>query len=333
MPVTEPLFFAPILMDRVWGGTRLADVFGKKGAPGRTIGESWELVDRPEAQSVVSGGTYAGRTLEQLLKEHPDIWGELAPPDRFPLLIKYVDAGAPLSVQVHPDDEQAKAFNDRGKSECWVVVHSEPGAEVIRGLKPGTTRESFDAALAAERIEDVLHSFHPKAGDIIALPAGMVHAIGSGLLVAEVQQNSDLTFRVYDYKRMGLDGKPRQLHVKEALSVIRFDKPLQHFSGDLNADTVAPLSRERRGDAIFEHVLEGRYFWMDRWTFEAKGSELLNVWPKAPRVAMALAGSGALGGREFVAGQTVLLPAGVPQIRLDADAGGLTVLVSAPSAA
>jgi len=334
--IAEPLYFKPLMMERVWGGNRLSALHGKPIPPGKTIGESWELVDRPEAQSQIVGGPLDGKTLREALLQYPqDILGSLAhaKPKFFPLLLKYVDAGSPLSVQVHPDDIGAKAFNDRGKSECWVIVHADAGAEIVRGLKPGTTRQQYEDAVAKDRVEDVLHAFKPRVGDLVALPPGMVHAIGTGLVVAEIQQNSDLTFRIYDYKRLGLDGRPRQLHVKEALSAIRFEGNGDEFAGDMRADTVAPLETESSRGVKNELLLHGRYFDLRRYTITPGAKFMLPARPEAPRVLMCISGAGTLGGGEIKTGQTVLLPAAQPEIEVLSHDGNLTLLVSAPTVA
>src|ERR1043165_753297 len=300
----EPLFFKPIMMERVWGGNHLEALFGKKILPGKIIGESWELSDRPEAQSVVDGGAFDGWTLRQLIEKPPrEILGALPDAGRFPLLLKYVDAGDKLSVQVHPDDAGAKKYNDLGKSECWIIVRAERGAKIVRGLKPGTTRAAYERAVTENRVEEVLHSFEPKVGDVVALPAGMVHAIGAGLVVAEIQQNSDLTFRIYDYGRMGLDGKPRKLHVQEALEAIRFEKPGTEFAGDMSRDTVAPIQDD---DSGVEHLLTGKYFDLFRWTIQ---SELGYLTRNRALTVMAIEGNGLIGDRTVAAGTTMLFPA------------------------
>ena len=333
--ITQPLFLEPIMMERVWGGNRLAHMYGKTVPDGKIIGESWELADRPEAQSRVRGGPFAGQNLGPLLKEHaeailgPELAGAKLP--CFPLLIKYVDAAAALSVQVHPDDAGAKAFNDRGKSECWVVVHAEPGARIIRGLHPGTTRGDYEQAVSHDRVEDVLHSFTPRVGDVVALPPGMIHAIGAGLVVAEIQQNSDLTFRIFDYKRLGLDGKPRKLHVQEALECIRFGSPGDEFSGDMNADTVTPLSVQKSGSATTELLLKGRFFDLARHSIEPNGRMTLPALPAAG-VLMAISGGGSLNQQELRAGQTVLLASSLPQLEFSANMNGLGLIVSVPTA-
>jgi mannose-6-phosphate isomerase class I len=327
-------------MEKVWGGNRISALNkDKRAEPGKIIGESWELVDRPEAQSVAAGGAWDGMTLRQMLEQDCTaiLGAELAAakPARFPLLAKYVDAGSALSVQVHPDDEGAKPFNDRGKSECWIVVHAEPGSTIIRGLKPHTRRETYEKAVAGGTVDSVLHHFHPKTGDVIAMPPGTVHAIGAGILVAEIQQNSDLTLRIYDYNRKGLDGKPRPLHVKEALAAIRFDHPGDEFTGDMRADTVAPLMKSSARGVTTEIMFKGRYFDLQRFTIEPGRKVDMLAMPGAPRVVMVVSGSGTIGGRPFPNGQTMLIPASTKNFEVCANTDGrsLILLVSAPTKA
>lgn len=320
------------MVERVWGGNTLARHFGKEIPAGKTIGESWELCDRAETQSIVRNGKFSGRTLRSLLAEFPrEILGSLPDTGRFPLLAKYVDAGDALSVQVHPGDQGAKAFDDLGKSECWIVLNAAPGAQIVRGLKAGISRGDFEAAIAEKRVASVVHSFEPKAGDVVALPAGTVHAIGKGLLVAEIQQNSDITFRICDYNRLGLDGKPRQLHTREALDAIRFDVPGDEFFGDMQRDTVLPERVEFDDGVKIEALLQGKYFDLRRVTLEPGAVLKLEQHGRAPLVAMILSGCGNLEREELRPGQTGLIPAHSGAHTFHAKER-LTVLLSQPRA-
>jgi mannose-6-phosphate isomerase len=328
----EPLLFEPVLFERVWGGNRLGRLFGKPLPAGKVIGESWELCDRPEAQTRVAYGPHAGKTFRELLEAFPrEILGEALAakkPSRFPLLLKYVDAGSDLSVQVHPDDAGAVKYKDRGKAECWIVVHVDAGAKIVRGLKPGTTRADYERAVAEEHVEKVLHVFEPKVGDCVALPPGLVHAIGAGVVVAELQQNSDVTLRIYDYKRLGLDGKPRQLHVKEALESIRFGgDPGHEFAGDMHIDAVTPLEKSSSGALQTELLLKGTFFDLQRLTLAPNSSAGWTRTQKTATVAMILAGQGRINTTPVKAGQTLLLPAELPPCKLEAD--GETLIVAA----
>lgn len=333
---TEPLVFEPVLFERVWGGNRLGRLFGKPLPAGKVIGESWELCDRAEAQTRVATGPHAGKSLRELLEAFPkEIFGDALAarnPARFPLLLKYVDAGTDLSVQVHPDDAEAVKYKDRGKAECWIVIHVDPGSKIVRGLKPGVTRADYEKAVADEHVERVLHTFEPKVGDCVALPPGLVHAIGAGIVVAEIQQNSDVTLRIYDYKRLGLDGKPRQLHVQEALSAIRFGTdPGHEFSGDMHLDAVKPLEKKAVGPLQLELLLKGTFFDLERLTLAPNSSAGWTRGQKTATVAMVLSGNGRINSTPVKAGQTLLLPATLPPCTLHAEGEGLIIAAGHPN--
>lgn len=219
-----PLVFEPRFKERVWGGRRLEARYGKRLPAGVPIGESWEISDRPGDESVIANGPLAGRTLRWLMEERrTDLLGDAAATDegRFPLLCKLLDARETLSLQVHPP-AAARHLGDP-KTEMWYVAEAASGAELFVGLRRGVTRERFEAAIRNGGIADCLHRVHVAAGDAMFLPSGRVHAIGAGLLIFEIQQNSDTTFRVYDWDRAGLDGRPRELHVPESLASIDFN--------------------------------------------------------------------------------------------------------------
>lgn len=220
-----PLRMKSFLRTQVWGGSKLA-AYGKPVEPGAKIGESWEVSGHRDGLSAVASGPLAGRTIPELIREHgAALVGTGVPTDRpFPLLIKLIDAAEQLSVQVHPSDEYCAAnrLADPGKPEAWYILEAAAGARIWKGFLPGTTRGKFEQMLAAGRLAECLRSFPVAAGDCIDLPAGVIHAIGAGVVLAEVQQTSDLTYRAFDWNRTGLDGKPRQLHVREALETIDF---------------------------------------------------------------------------------------------------------------
>jgi mannose-6-phosphate isomerase len=219
-------------MERVWGDRRLAELFGKALPDNAVIGESWELVDRPEAQSVVVGGEFTGLSLGELWRSdrRTELFGTEAVGERFPLLIKLLDCEETLSVQVHPPAAVAPELGGEPKTEMWVIAHADPGAHLFTGLRRGVTREAFEAALTAgQDVSEMLFRHDVVDGDVMSLPSGRVHAIGAGNVIVEVQQNSDTTYRVFDFNRPGLDGKPRQLHVPESLRSIDwsdFEPPL-----------------------------------------------------------------------------------------------------------
>ncbi len=225
MSVLYPLRFRPILRRYLWGGRRLASL-GKQLGPGEDYAESWEIVDRPPDESVVLAGPLAGETLGGLVRRlGPQLMGRHALCERFPLLFKFLDAQHRLSIQVHPDDARAQQLTppDLGKTEAWVVLDVEPHSYLYAGLLAGIDRDTLAGELERRTVELCCERIEPSVGDCFFLPPGVVHAIGPGLLVAEIQQASDTTYRLYDYDRLGPDGKPRQLHVEQALEAIDYE--------------------------------------------------------------------------------------------------------------
>lgn len=224
-----PMTFEPVFKDYVWGGRNLARL-GRRLPPEGPVAESWEIAAHEDGTARVDNGPYAGRTLTEVHAElgldligRNNAWAQER--NKFPLLIKLLDANTPLSVQVHPKDDYARAQegNELGKTEMWYVLHAEPGAEIILGLAAGTTREELGRAIRESRLEPHLHHVAVRAGDHVCVPAGTLHAILGGLLLVEIQQNSNTTYRVYDWGRVGKDGKPRPLHVDRALDVVDLD--------------------------------------------------------------------------------------------------------------
>lgn len=225
--MTYPLRCMPIYMEKVWGGRRLSQLMGRPLPDARPTGESWEISVHPHGESVIANGPARGQRLSAYIAEAPEaVLGSRVTARHganFPLLIKYIDAEEALSVQVHPDDAYAQAHGEpRGKTEMWYVVRAEPDAALIVGLEPGVTADEFRAALQAGDPAALLHRMPVQAGDSIFIPAGRIHAILPGLLILEIQQNSDTTYRLYDWGRLGLDGRPRPLHVEEAMAVINW---------------------------------------------------------------------------------------------------------------
>ncbi len=219
-----PLIFHPIFKERVWGGRNLERLYRKPLPPGVPIGESWEISDRPTDTSVIANGPLAGRDLRWLVEnQQKELFGRsLKGNDRFPLLVKILDAQERLSLQVHPPAHRARELGGEPKTEMWYIASAQPGAELYVGLKRGVDRRQFEQHLRAGSVEQCFHRVPVRTGDAIFLPSGRVHAIGAGLVIFEIQQNSDTTYRVFDWNRLGLDGKPRPLHVEESLASIDF---------------------------------------------------------------------------------------------------------------
>lgn len=259
-----PLRFEPIFRRYLWGGRRLGSVLGKSIGEGGDYAESWEIVDHGADQSVVSYGSLAGKTLGELVRSQGKaLLGKHDPQPRFPLLFKLLDANAQLSVQVHPNDEQAARLTvpDFGKTEAWVILAAEPGSYIYAGVRRGFDRHALAREVSRGTCELCLHRLEPRVGDCIFLPAGTVHALGPGLLVAEIQQSSDTTYRLYDWNRLGPDGKPRALHVEQSLEVIDFDK-----------GPVAPQQPQPTEKPFVERLVECDKFVLDRWRLSAPQS-------------------------------------------------------------
>ncbi|MCD6405742.1 MAG: class I mannose-6-phosphate isomerase, partial [Planctomycetes bacterium] len=225
-----PLKFYEIYKPKIWGGRAIESTLAKRLPEGK-IGESWEVSDHFDDVSVVRNGPLEGRTLRQIWQEAPEeVLGEALSSRgyrEFPLLVKFIDATAALSVQVHPDDEYARNRDDSGesgKNEAWYILAAEVGSSLIAGVKPGTTKDEFLARLDEKTLEKCLHRVDVAAGDLVHVAAGTVHAIGEGILLCEIQQTSDATYRVWDWGRVGDDGKERPLHIEHALNVIDFQR-------------------------------------------------------------------------------------------------------------
>lgn len=219
-----PFTFKPILMERVWGGRRLKELYDKDLPADVPIGESWEITDRPEGVSEITNGPLAGRDLRWLMENHRDeLLGPAADHDgRFPLLIKILDSSQKLSLQVHPPAAKAARLNGEPKTEMWYVADAQADADIFVGLRPGVTPEQFRAKIGDGSVADCFHRIEVGRGDVMFLPSGRVHALGAGSVIFEIQQNSNTTYRVFDWNRVGLDGKPRELHIDEAMESIDF---------------------------------------------------------------------------------------------------------------
>jgi len=229
-----PLKFEPIYKKRIWGGQKLREFFNKDIPAGEKIGESWELADLPDDKSakrmsdksVIANGELAGQTLGSAIEKYPkEIMGDESFSGSFPLLIKFLDAEDILSVQVHPDEQTCRRMGKgEPKTECWYIISAAPGAFIYKGLKKGVTKKQFAEAIKKGNVADMLSKVTVEAGQCHFLPAGTAHSIGAGLLIAEIQTPSDTTYRVFDFNRIDDTGKPRQLHIEEALQSIHFDE-------------------------------------------------------------------------------------------------------------
>ncbi|MCA9259112.1 MAG: class I mannose-6-phosphate isomerase [Planctomycetales bacterium] len=257
-----PLRFEPLFRRYLWGGRRLATLLNKPLGEGDDYAESWEIVDHGADQIVVRGGALAGRTLQQLIHERPEwllgagVEVEGAQGPRFPLLFKFLDCNHTLSVQVHPNDAQGALLDppDLGKTEAWVVVSADAGSRLYAGLRDGVTRQQLADALAEGSCAECLHEVPVSAGDCVFIPAGTVHALGAGLVIAEIQQASDTTFRLFDWNRLDKEGRPRDLHIEQSLAVIDFQR-----------GPVGPVSPQATDDPRCELLVACDKFVLRRW--------------------------------------------------------------------
>lgn len=220
----------PAIKDYIWGGTRLRDEFGKT-SDGERLAESWELSCHKDGKSVITGGEYDGMTLEDFLKKNPGaISTNCTNYEDFPLLIKLIDAKENLSVQVHPDNEYARKFEgDNGKTEMWYIVDCDEGAEIVYGFRKKISQKEFEKAIEEDTLLEKVNRVKVHKGDVFFIEPGTLHAIGKGILIAEIQQSSNVTYRVYDYGRVGADGKPRELHIEKALDVTKLEPPSGNY--------------------------------------------------------------------------------------------------------
>ena len=240
-------------MERIWGGRKLAELFGKNLPTNKRIGESWEIVDRPEAQSVVERGPLKGKSLHELwIEDRSSIFGDVPDAPRFPLLIKLLDAHEKLSLQVHPPEQFAGNLGGEPKTEFWYVADAEPGAELLLGFSKPIQRDQFESALREGTAADYVHRICVKSGDAAFLPAGRLHAVSAGNLLIEIQENSDTTYRVFDWNRVDDKGNPRRLHIEQASRCIDFK--------DVRPELIEP-----NGELLIRHKL----FEIQRWNLDS----------------------------------------------------------------
>ena len=317
-----PLRFKPLFRHYLWGGVKLRTLLHKDCVEEPTCAESWEIADHRDDQTVVAHGPLIGLTLAQLIEEYGEsLLGR--PGDHFPLLIKILDAAEPLSIQVHPNDAIAATLTppDCGKVEAQVVLSAEPQSKIYAGLKEGVTPEMLSEAIAAGNCHEYVHSFEPKVGDSVFLPAGAVHALGGGVMVAEVQQSSDATFRLFDWNRVDGDGNPRPLHIEQGIGAVDFTQgPIAPQSTQLSAD----------GPSL-ERLVSCEQFVLDRHTIR---SPLDLGGDGRFSVLMVLDGEvsieGDPSGELLGQGQTILLPASLSATRITPSEGAILLRTYEP---
>jgi mannose-6-phosphate isomerase len=299
-----PLTFEPIFKERIWGGRHLETLYGKRLPAGWRVGESWEISDRPGDESVIAHGPLRGRTLRWLMEQGAAaLLGPRDPaPPRFPLLIKIIDAQHNLSLQVHPPPAVAERLGGEPKTEMWYVARVEPGAELFVGLKKGVTRADFERKLANQTVAECFHRIAVREGDAMFLPSGRVHALGAGTVIFEIQQNSDTTYRVFDWNRVDRDGKARELHVPQSLASIDFGdfEPalLPRAVSPSQPGTIRPLVRDDLFSVSLRQWAAG-----DEKTWPEKQMRILGIVQGALRI------DGAGESVEIGAGQFCLIPA------------------------
>ncbi len=307
-PALSPLLFEPLLRARVWGGRKLESIYGKKLPPGEQVGESWEIVDRPEAQSVVRQGPWRGKTLHELWAQHrEEVFGATAPnAARFPIFAKILDAREKLSLQVHPGCAAAAALGGETKTEIWYFAATEPDAEIYAGLRRGVERADFERALREGSAADLVHRIPVKAGDAFFVPSGRLHAIGAGSLLIEIQENSDTTYRVFDWNRADDRGDARELHLAESMQSIDF--------GDYEPALVRPKGEE---------LVDCPHFLVEKWDL-----------PKARRASaepacalfVCLTGAVAIDDLRLGPGEFFLIPATAAASKLSPAGAGTSLL-------
>lgn len=306
-----PLLFQPDFKERVWGGRSL-EQFGFHLPEGK-IGEAWMIADHKNGVSTVMNGELMGMGLDEIrVRYAPEFFGKKAVHEkRFPLLVKLLDCDDDLSVQVHPSDDYERLPKDeKGKTEMWYVLDAKPGAQIIYGLKEGMTREKLKKLIDEGRIMEGLKAVDVAPGDSFYIPSGTVHALGKGVLVAEIQQNSDTTYRLYDYDRLGLDGKPRELHIEDSLNVISYTN---EGASRIKTDIQQPHE--------WLTLVRSPYFIVEKGLVNGRWS--LSTTPESFHILIVISGNGTLewadGKLSLQPGHTLLLPANLGAYTLAGD--------------
>jgi mannose-6-phosphate isomerase len=312
--VLYPLTFHPVFKERVWGGRELERLYNKPLPAGKSIGESWEISDRPGDASVIANGPLAGKNLRWLMENHAaEILGDAKPAvgGGFPLLCKILDAHEKISLQVHPSTGHAAESKTEPKTELWYIAAAVPGAELYLGLKRGVTRAVFEQKIRTGEVAECFHRVSVRAGDAMFLPSGRVHGIGAGLVLFEIQQNSDTTYRVFDWNRVGLDGRPRELHIAQSLASIDFN--------DFEPKLVS-TKFESAGKIQKRALVNDPLFHVKAWKLKPGTDDLLK--PKKLQVVAVTAGQVEIRSGESAlklsAGTFSLIPACLEQIEIRA---------------
>lgn len=318
-----PLQFAPVYKDYIWGGKKIGERYNRDSVPD-CCAESWEIADRVDGMSVVANGSLAGKTLRQLMQEMPkEILGTRGHRE-FPLLIKIIDAAKPLSIQVHPGNDSSARHGGEPKTEMWYLLDADDDAYVYTGMARGVTPYRFRLALKKDGLVPLLQRTPVQQGDVIFIPGGRVHAIGAGCLLLEVQQNSNTTYRLYDWGRLGNDRKPRELHIDQALEAINWD--------DSTPQTMSPAPIGHSPAQESQEVLTCSYFFMQRILLSGT-----TVWPETLEqchILFALRGTARVstsnGDAMIVPGSSTLLPASVRNYEIASDGPVLEIIKIVP---
>lgn len=310
-----PIKLTPVFKEIVWGGNRLKTDYGFKSDL-NNIAEAWMLCAREDGDNIIANGKFEGKSFKEFIKEHKELLGTKgAKYEEFPLLIKFIDAKADLSVQVHPDDEYARVHeNSYGKTEAWYILDCDEGAELIYGFNKELSSDEFRKSIEDNTFLDYVNKVKVKKGDVFFISAGTLHAIGSGILLAEVQQNCNTTYRVYDYNRL-VNGKPRELHVEKAIDVTDTVPPTRN--GDPDSAPVV------KGDATEQALCQCEFFKMD--TVAVNGSYSFNVNSESFASILVLEGNATVGGIDVVAGDSLFIEADFGDVLIN---GNAKVLVS-----
>ncbi|MDP6523351.1 MAG: class I mannose-6-phosphate isomerase [Kiritimatiellia bacterium] len=301
--IPYPILFDHVYKDYIWGGSSIAGTYGRDDTP-EICAESWEVSDRPEGMSIVSNGPLAGRTLHDIVQDWGvDLLGSSVTSPVFPLLIKIIDAKKRLSLQVHPNDETALLYGGEAKTEAWAVLDTEKGSGLYAGFEKAPTPGAFRKAVEDETVEDMLNFIPVEKGVAIYIPGGRLHAIGEGCLLLEVQQNSNTTYRVYDWGRLGHDGKPRELHMEQALQVIDWEGEPGEAS--------EPKMLLRKGKNTLWELIDSPFFRMwrrdvnDPQTVKQDGLSFAVLFAASGRLTVEIAGCS----ESIAAGTSCLVPA------------------------